>query len=342
MGGRLSMNALVASQQLELVAAADINEAVRADLEACYPGLRTFADHRRMFAECPTDITCVATWPPSHLPVVRDALHMPGLQGLLCEKPLGDTARAGREILEAVQAQGKPVVVPHGLLKARHGEQILARVHAGEIGSLELVEIECHRWDIINAGIHWLDFFLNLVPDDPPAWVMALAEASTQTFRDGMQVETTAVTYVQTAAGVRCVMHTGDDVLIRRPGKSFSFRLIGSAGQIEFWAWDSACRITNAVHPCGHTYKVPAHPQSAHQRYLEDLAQQIDRGQPEYALPELSLAALQLCEAAYFSSAYRCRVALPFVELAPPCQPEWHPGQPYQGQGGRDGRKLGK
>jgi len=339
-GGRLSMDALVASERFELLAATDLREDVRQELASRYPGIRLYDDHRRMFAQNPTDVVCVSTWPPSHREIVEDALQLP-LRGILCEKPLGDRAAAGAAILRAIKAKNLPVVVPHGLMKSRHVEEILARVCGGEIGELELVEIECGKWDIINAGIHWLNFFVNLVPDDPPAWVMAIAEASTRTCRDGMQVETTAVTYVQTASGVRAVMHTGDEVLIRRPGKGVLFRLVGTRGQIEFWAWESAYTLLNAAYPDGRLFQVERYRQGGHQRYLESLAEQMDNGQRDYAIPESSLMALELCEGAYLSSAHRCKVTLPLVEFVIPAEPDWHPGKPYAGHGGgRDGRKL--
>ena len=338
-GGRLSLNALTASGRYDLVAAADISATAREALCELYPGLEVYDSHEKMFAERPTDIVCVSTWPPSHRQVVMDALQL-DLVGLLCEKPLGDTAGAGADILSAIEGRGLPVVVPHGLLKLRHSEEILARVHGDEIGALELVEIECNKWDIINAGIHWLDYFVNLVPDDPPAWVMSLSEASTMTYRDGMQVETTAITYVQTVGGVRAVMETGDDVRIRRPDKGMLFRLIGTEGMIEFWAWESAYRLTNRAHPGGCHLQVERYAQGPHQRYLEDLAEQMDSARTDYALPRRSLTALELCEGAYLSSAHRAKVTLPLAEYVVPIALDWNPGRPYDGRGGRDGRKL--
>jgi predicted dehydrogenase len=338
-GGKLSLAGLAASSRYDLVAAADLRADVRAELAERYPGIRLYATHEEMFAASPTDVICVSTWPPSHREIVLDALRLEP-QGILCEKPLGDTAAAGAAILAAIKPAGLPVVTPHGLLQNRHAQEIMARVHGGEIGELDLVEIECSRWDIINAGIHWLNYFVNLVPDDPMDWVMAIAEASTRTYRDGMEVETNAITYVQTKKGVRAVMHTGDDVLIRRPGKGILFRLVGTKGLIEFYAWESAYRILNAARPEGQLYEVPRYPQSAHQRYLESLAEQIDTGKRDYAIPESSLVALELCEGAYLSSAHRCKVTLPLAEFTAPPEPDWHPGKPYRGQGGRDGRKL--
>ncbi len=347
-GGTLSLNALAASDRYRLLAAADLKEEVRRDLAARHPGIQVYASYRELLDRCPTEVVCVSTWPPTHREIVLAALgadeHIGatgrGLKGLLCEKPLGDTAAAGRDILRAIKERHLPVVVPHGLLQTRHGQEILTRVREGEIGALELVEIECSRWDIINAGIHWLNYFVNLVPGDSMDWVMALAEASTRTYRDGMEVETTAVTYVQTRSGVRCVMHTGDQVLTRRPGKDFLFRLVGTLGQIEFYAWESAYVLLNPDHPRGRYFEVEPFPQKAHQRYLESLAEQIESGQRDYTIPDSSLVALELCEGAYLSSAQRCKVTLPLSEFVVPSTADWHPGQPYRGYSGRDGRKL--
>jgi hypothetical protein len=134
-------------------------------------------------------------------------------------------------------------------------------------------------------------------------------------------------------------MHTGDDVLTRS-GKDFTFRLVGTLGVIEFWAWESAYRLTNPAHPRGELFEVPRYAESAHQRYLDELAGQIAAGQPDYNLPERSLVALELCEGAYLSSAHRAKVTLPLAQWRPSREPDWRPGQPYRGQGGRDGRRL--
>ena len=67
----------------------------------------------------------------------------------------------------------------------------------------------------INAGIHWLHFFVTLTRNEPLDFVMAICDSSTRTYRDGMQVETMAITYAQTHSGIRVVMNTGDDTNLR-------------------------------------------------------------------------------------------------------------------------------
>ena len=187
----------------------------------------------------------------------------------------------------------------------------------------------------------------DLTGDEPVEYVLAACESSTRTWRDGMQVETTAVTYAQTASGVRVVMNTGDAVRVNRQGKGTLFRIVGSAGMIEFWGWENGYFMLNAEHPGGELVECEEFEVTGHRRHLEAMARMMDEGKTDFGMAETSLKALELCEAAYTSSRHRCKVTLPLAEgpagaayrPAPP--PDWDPGMPYSGTGGgRDGRKL--
>ena len=209
MGGRLSLRALGANWAAFGWSPPATSAPRSARPRGDFPGIRTFGDHRTMLREYPVDVVCVATFPASHREVVMDALERP-LKGILVEKPLGHDGEAGREILAAIKARDLPMAVPHGLLVKRVPLEVIARVRKGDIGELKLIEIQCRGWDIINAGIHWLNFCVTLTgADDPPVEVLAGLDASTRTYRDGMQVETVAVTSVRTRSGVRVVVHTG-------------------------------------------------------------------------------------------------------------------------------------
>ena len=339
-GGRLSMTGLDRSDRFRLVAIADINPQVCEALAEQYPGLRTFASHEEMFAACPTDVVCVSTYPPSHEPITMDALQLP-LKGILVEKPLGHTYASGRRILAAIKERGLPMAVPHGLLAMKAPLEIISRAQGGEIGQLKLFEIQCTKWDIISAGIHWLNFFVKLTGCEEMAHVMAICDSSTRTYRDGMQVETAAVTYAQTKGGIRVVMNTGDDVLVNREGKHTLFRVVGTAGQIEYWPWESAYQISNAESPGGARVTLEEFPGTHHQRRLEDLARMIESGPADYSIPESSLLALEIVEGAYISNRHRCKVTFPLDQFTPPAASDWDPGIPYSGEGGgRNGRKL--
>jgi predicted dehydrogenase len=339
-GGTLSIRALAASPRYELVAVADLSEEARRRAGAAFPSLRTYATHGEMLAAHALDVVCVSTWPPSHLPVTQDVLAHP-LRGILVEKPLAHCWDEGRRVLDEVRVRNLPLAVPHGLLVAEHVGQIVDRIQGGEIGRLELIEIQCAGWDILNAGIHWLNFCVVVTDGEPWAWVMACCDKSTRTYRDHVQVETAAVTYAQSQSGVRVVMHTGDDVLVSRAGKGTLFRLVGTRGLLEFYAWEPRYWLLNAAHPAGAMIDVDPGPRSGHQRHLEALAGQIDRGNPDYAVAESSLAALELCDAAYHSCRIGGKVTLPLSGFVAPPPPDWDPGTPYGGSGGgRDGRRL--
>jgi predicted dehydrogenase len=268
-----------------------------------------------------------------------DALSLP-LKGILVEKPLGHTHASGRRILEAVKARRLPMAVPHDLLSIAASLEVIRRVRAGDIGKLKSVEIECDKWDIMNAGIHWMNFFVMLVPDDPVESVMAVCESSTRTYRDGMQVETTAVTCVTTRSGVRAWMVTGDDVKVSAEGKGQLFRIIGANGVIEYTAWENHYAIRDAGHAAPATVSPEGFPVTGHRRHLECMAEMVGN-RADYSIPESSLTALAICEAAYLASRHKSRVMFPLENFTPPPAPDWNPGSPYSGSGGgRDGRKL--
>ena len=98
------------------------------------------------------------------------------------------------------------------------------------------------------------------------AHVLAGTDKTTRTYRDGMQVETIAVTSAQTVVGVRVVMHTGDDTAVNVPGKETVFRLLGTRGVIEFYGWEHGYLLNGE-------WVVPEeYPVTGHRRHLENMA----------------------------------------------------------------------
>ena len=339
-GGRLSLAALAESERYDLAAVADMSADARAKLAEDFPGIGVYASADELFAACPLDVVCVSTWPPSHEEVAMAALKLP-LAGILVEKPLGHTAASGKRIIEAIKNKGIPMATPHGLLVNETPLDVMRRLKAGEIGALKLVEVQCGKWDIINAGIHWVNLFVNLTGLEPIDYVMAVCDGSTKTYRDGMQVETTSITYIQTRSGIRMVMQCGDDVEANDGTGQIMFRLIGESGMIQFHAWVNGMRILNASNPGFKHIDVAELPFAGHRAHLENLADMIETGKHDYTIPESSLTALEICEAAYLSGKHGCRVGFPYQGFTPPPSNGWEMGIPYPGHGGgRDGRKL--
>ena len=341
MGGSLSLAGLQASSCYNLKAVADIGSEALAKVRQRFPDLQAFPTAEAMLQEVPTDIVCISTPPALHEVGVNLALNLP-LKGILVEKPLGHDHASGTTILHSIQKRNLPIAVPHGLLVRPTAVQVKRHILDGDIGALILIEIQCTGWDILNAGIHWLDFCLHAVPHVNVEHVLALCDPHTRTFRDGMQVETEAITYVQFESGVRLVMQTGDYVDVAKKGAGTLMRFVGSKGQIEFWPWNEGYHLQNPTYPQG-SFLQPSSTEgrSGHQVHLEHLAAQVESGSPSYEIAEASLAALAICEAAYMSSRHCCKVTLPLAQFNPPPPVDWNPGSPYSGQGGgRDGRHL--
>jgi hypothetical protein len=233
------------------------------------------------------------------------------------------------------------MVVPHGLRTRATPLEIIRRISLGEIGNLRQIEIQCDKWDLLNAGIHWLDFCLAATDEAPIVSVLAACDTSTRTFRDGMQVETVAVTYLENKYAVRVILQTGDFIRVNTSGKSTLLRLVGTRGIIEFWGWENGYFLLNAEYPRGYVITPEKLPVFGHRRHLEILATQIQPEAADYRLPESSQTALEICEAAFLSNKYRCQVRFPLTSFVPPATSDWEPGKPYSGVGGgRDGRKI--
>jgi predicted dehydrogenase len=339
-GGRLSLDALVASSRYHPVAVADLRPAVREELAARYPGVAVFADHDSLLAAgLDLDVLCVSTFPPSHEEVTLDALGAGGLAGLLVEKPLGHTAGSGARILAAVRDAGLPLAVPHNMLTSATGRRLLAEVRDGAVGDVETVEIAHRGWDLVNAGIHWLQFALTLLAPRRVRRVLAATDRTTRTFRDGMQVETAMVTSLDLGDGVRVVLHTGDDTAVT-PGHEVDYRIHGTAGRLTFHGWEPGF-VRHAAATGPERVTPDPLPVTGHQAHLERLAAEIAAGTSDLTVADRSLDALEAIEAAYLSARLGCRVDLPLADFRPPPPVSWDPGTPYDGTGGgRDGRAL--
>ena len=302
-GGGLSLDAVSNSSDFALIAAADPSADARQRVAERFPNARLFADFREMLAECRTDVVCIATPAPSHASIAREVLHC-NPKGLLLEKPLACDVSTAEELLREVRDVACPVVVPHGMLVLPAAQEIKARIRRGDIGAIASVEIQ-NAVDLLNAGIHWLAYLLDVFDNDNPRIANVELDVSGHVVNDGVQVESRGVTRIEFESGLCIDLHSGykteptSDVLPREEQRGALFRVTGSEGVIEFSAWagsywiqvsKSDGRLVKQPLPAGLSY---------HQTFLERLAQNIAAGEVDYSSAELSLAALRLIESAY-------------------------------------------
>lgn len=173
-------SALAAIPQARVVAGCDINEdACRLFTERwaeTWPGLKTYADYKEMFANEEIDLVCVATPDNLHAPVVQAALDA-GIKVIFCEKPLTTNLQEADEMVAAFKAHDAVVNVNH--TRRWSPTHVTARevVRAGEIG--KLAHITAHlggeRAMLWRNHSHALDLVCAYAEGNP-LWVVAELE----------------------------------------------------------------------------------------------------------------------------------------------------------------------
>jgi predicted dehydrogenase len=302
-GGGLSLDAVGNSSSYVLIAAADPSVDARRRVAERFPNARLFADYREMLAECRADVVCIATPAPSHASIARDVLHY-NPQGLLLEKPLACDVSTAAELLREIREAACPVVVPHGMLVLPAPQEIKLRIRRGDIGAIASVEIH-NAVDLLNAGIHWLAYLLDVFDNDNPRIANAEFDVSGHVINDGVQVESRGATRIEFKSGLCLDLHSGhktepaSDVLPREEQRGALFCVTGSEGVIEFSAWAGSYWIQVGKSD-GELIKQPLQVGlSYHQIFLEQLALNITGREFVDSSANLSLAALQLIESAY-------------------------------------------
>ena len=183
--GRISwsyhMPTLSKDPRFRLIAAVDPVAERRAEAEAAYPGLRTYADYSDMLRNEPTAELAVITSPtPMHKDQCVEAMER-GMD-VFCEKPLAESLESARAIAEASERTGRKCMVyqPH---RTRPEANLMRELRAnGKLGRIFLVRRVCHLFNrrtdwqsqvakgggmIRNYGVHYIDQFLSAFGPGP-------------------------------------------------------------------------------------------------------------------------------------------------------------------------------
>lgn len=183
--GRISwayhMPTLSRDPRFRLIAAVDPLEERRAEAEATYPGLRTYADYSEMLRNEPAAELAVITSPtPMHKDQCIEAMER-GMD-VFCEKPLAESLEAAQAIAETSERTGRKCMVyqPH---RTRPEADMMRELRAnGKLGRIFLVRRVCHLFNrrtdwqsqvargggmIRNYGVHYIDQFLSAFGPGP-------------------------------------------------------------------------------------------------------------------------------------------------------------------------------
>lgn len=302
-GGGLSLDALAHSQDYELVAACDVGTDRLQAVANRFPGIRLFDDAGGMLREAPADVVCVATPAPTHVPIARAVLER-GVSGLLVEKPLSLDTASARALLEDIERLGLPVTVPHGMLCLPAPQEVKTRLLRGEIGRIEQITV-ASGVDLLNAGIHWLVYLLDVLGEDETAIVHAEFDVGERLVNDGARVESRGLLQLRSSSGIRIELLSGrqtkprSSVLPADEIRGAIFRIAGTSGTIELSAWAGSYRIETAESGAELLRRPLREFSNYHEAMLSSLARQVVDRKPDYRVALLSLAALEIIEAAY-------------------------------------------
>lgn len=125
------------------------------------------------------------------------------LQGIWVEKPRGHRHISGTAVRDGIRERNLPVAVAHGLWGQPTASQVMRRIHDGDMGEWSPLEIQCTGRDIVDAGIHGRNCCPHAARKPDLEHGRAVCDPHARTYRDGLQVETEAVAFVQTQSGLR-------------------------------------------------------------------------------------------------------------------------------------------
>lgn len=175
-------------EQYQVVAAMDF-DAGRRDEAAAKFGARTYDDYNALLADEEVELIAVATPNSAHKSNVVAALEAG--KHVVCEKPFGTTSAEADEMIAAAQRTGKIVAPFQNRRYETHFQKVREVVQSGVLGELHLIRLCVHgfgrRWDwqtlrefsggfLNNWGPHVVDHALQLMnldndAPDPEMWV---------------------------------------------------------------------------------------------------------------------------------------------------------------------------
>ena len=131
-------NACLESEQLDLVAACDINPQTLKNFADQFNIEHTYADLRQMLEKQTPDVLVIATWPATHLNNILEAVHG-NVRAILCEKPLALNANQVEQMIQITNNHN--VLLMEGFMYRHHPLTltIKQKIESGEIGEIRYV-----------------------------------------------------------------------------------------------------------------------------------------------------------------------------------------------------------
>ena len=164
--GAFDIGSMTRHKQIQMVAAADVDSAVRKKVNAKFDGLKTFSDWREMFRNMEKDIDIITVSTPDHMHGIQAISAMNLGKHVYVQKPLAQTVGECRSMKEA--AHRNNVVVQMGTQGASgfHDRMAVDLVQGKWIGKVSEAWVFCGKgWgdtkpipthsDPVPEGLDW-------------------------------------------------------------------------------------------------------------------------------------------------------------------------------------------
>ena len=232
---------------VEVVAGADISEAVRQDRQSRTDALgipRMYAGAAEMLEREQPDIVSICTWPTLR-PEMTELACAAGVKAILAEKPMAVDLAGCDRMLAAAERAGTLLVVGHQRRYRNRYVKARELLDSGAIG--DVVQITGYgSVDLLSSATHTVDLVRYLLRDAPAEWVIGQIDRRPQQrqnaatgfqqweetgTRYGHHIETGAFALIQFQGGARATVESG---IIQRRGKGgWPMTVYGTEGFLE-------------------------------------------------------------------------------------------------------------
>ncbi len=296
-----------ASADVELVAAADINQENLDYFCREHRIPHRYLDYKEMLAQEKLDLVSICVWPHLHAPMTIDAAQA-GVKAIHCEKPMAPTWAEAREMARVCAELGVQLTFNHQRRFGKPFRTAKKLLDEGVIGQLE--RLEAFTVNLYDWGTHWFDMLFMYNNETPVDWVIGQIEARDSHSVFGVIVEGQGLSWFKYRNGVYGLVQTGyghEEICANR--------LIGNQGVIEVGVEKGPYVRYRSLETDGAWQTVEMeeglHGTGAVVSGILDLIDALKNGREPELSARKALQATELIFATYESSRKRGRVDLP-------------------------------
>lgn len=168
--GAAHLDDIYYKENIDLIGVSDINEERARFFAKKYGASQWSTDYRSMLSNKKVDIVIIATYPSSHLSILKQCLDAG--KHVICEKPIAVTLEEGKEFVRLVEKSESKVLIGHILRHNLTYRKVEEMIRSGAIGAPIIMRMvqNHHTMDwgkyltlikdtspIIDCGVHYID-----------------------------------------------------------------------------------------------------------------------------------------------------------------------------------------